>query len=263
MTLPAWMLQPILDDPDDDAPRLIAAEYLEERGELEHGEFIRVQIALSLLQCDWTTGKASVNQLPPCETHNKTRGLNSFCVSCNKMNSLKARSNELIRVCKYPANGWVWAGEPLNRIDDAEYNYNRGFIDWVKCSWSDCEKHLDKIIAEHPVTRVEISDRAPHCGRFDRYAETVPTEHRGAEYWIWDLQPQNAVASNFLPWEVYQHLDRPMNRWHCQYPTEAAARDALSAAVIAWARAKRRAVAPAPWAQHLEEEFYNDLQPTS
>src|SRR5580704_11727592 len=41
-------LQAILDDPDDDAPRLIYADWLEERGD-PRGEFIRVQCELAPL----------------------------------------------------------------------------------------------------------------------------------------------------------------------------------------------------------------------
>ena len=33
-------------DPDDDSPRLIFADWLDEQGECERAEFIRVQIAL-------------------------------------------------------------------------------------------------------------------------------------------------------------------------------------------------------------------------
>jgi uncharacterized protein (TIGR02996 family) len=38
------LLRAILDDPDDDAPRLVYADWLEEHGEAERAEFIRVQV---------------------------------------------------------------------------------------------------------------------------------------------------------------------------------------------------------------------------
>jgi uncharacterized protein (TIGR02996 family) len=44
-------LQAIIEDPDDDTPRLVYADYLDERGD-PRGEFIRVQLALARLPDD-------------------------------------------------------------------------------------------------------------------------------------------------------------------------------------------------------------------
>src|SRR4051812_47076638 len=44
-------LQAIIENPDDDTPRLVYADYLDERGD-PRGEFIRVQIALARLPDD-------------------------------------------------------------------------------------------------------------------------------------------------------------------------------------------------------------------
>src|SRR5262249_49135917 len=40
----------IIENPDDDGPRLVFADWLEEHGQLERAEFIRVQIELARLQ---------------------------------------------------------------------------------------------------------------------------------------------------------------------------------------------------------------------
>ena len=40
-------LQTILESPDDDAPRLVFADWLDEHGNGEQAEFIRVQIELA------------------------------------------------------------------------------------------------------------------------------------------------------------------------------------------------------------------------
>src|SRR5690349_17980473 len=45
-------LQAIIDSPDDDAPRLLFADWLEERGDVARAEFIRVQIELARLPFD-------------------------------------------------------------------------------------------------------------------------------------------------------------------------------------------------------------------
>jgi uncharacterized protein (TIGR02996 family) len=49
MTADDPLFQAILDDPDDDGVRLVYADYLEEHGEPERAEFIRVQIELARL----------------------------------------------------------------------------------------------------------------------------------------------------------------------------------------------------------------------
>jgi len=43
------LLRAVCDNPDDDLPRLVFADWLEEHGEPERAEFIRVQIRLSRL----------------------------------------------------------------------------------------------------------------------------------------------------------------------------------------------------------------------
>jgi len=45
-------LQAVIADPDDDAPRLIYADWLDENGQSERAEFIRVQIALARMPSD-------------------------------------------------------------------------------------------------------------------------------------------------------------------------------------------------------------------
>src|SRR5690242_1892736 len=45
-------IQAIVADPEDDAPRLIYADWLDEQGESERAEFIRVQIALARMDED-------------------------------------------------------------------------------------------------------------------------------------------------------------------------------------------------------------------
>jgi len=64
MTHDHAFLQAVLDEPDDDAPRLIYADWLEERGD-PRGEFIRVQCALERLPM----GAAARRELKARERH--------------------------------------------------------------------------------------------------------------------------------------------------------------------------------------------------
>ena len=159
--IPDYFLRAILDAPDDDEPRLQFCDWLDENdvpattygrgfvhtdgnGFADRAEFIRVQIALT--------------QRKGIDPKSFVRNENGRLVSNDSIaDKLKARSSELIRICTYPANGWVWAGEPLNRIDDAEYNYNRGFINWAKMTASQWLSHGDTITAQHPVEAVTLT----------------------------------------------------------------------------------------------------------
>src|SRR6185436_19424666 len=35
----------------------------------------------------------------------------------------------------YPEPGWVWAGEPLNHLNNAKYTFRRGFVEEITCDW--------------------------------------------------------------------------------------------------------------------------------
>jgi uncharacterized protein (TIGR02996 family) len=52
MTHDEAFLEDIIAHPEDDAPRLIYADWLEEHGQQERAEFIRVQVALATLHDD-------------------------------------------------------------------------------------------------------------------------------------------------------------------------------------------------------------------
>jgi uncharacterized protein (TIGR02996 family) len=49
MSLQSAFLRAILDDPEDDAPRLVFADWLEEHGDSDRAEFIRTQVTLAQL----------------------------------------------------------------------------------------------------------------------------------------------------------------------------------------------------------------------
>src|SRR5215472_16114924 len=49
----AGFLKAICDSPDDDVPRLVYADWLDEQGQAARSEFIRVQLALAPLEGTW------------------------------------------------------------------------------------------------------------------------------------------------------------------------------------------------------------------
>lgn len=65
MNLPPSILQAILEDPANDQPRLVAADWLEENGEDARAEFIRVQCELLATAQEWLPS-------PECDTCQST-----------------------------------------------------------------------------------------------------------------------------------------------------------------------------------------------
>src|SRR5687767_12335037 len=87
----AAFLRAICDRPDDDLPRLIYADWLEEHGQVERAEFIRVQVELA----DWEyqrekSGKSGWRTL-------KIR---------NRVDALRRREMELWEM-KVPDGSWL------------------------------------------------------------------------------------------------------------------------------------------------------------
>src|SRR5262245_13423738 len=89
------MLRAIVDSPDDDRPRLLYADWLEEQGDPERADFIRVQCSLASL--------AESDPRRPELRQREAALLNQF--------------------------GWVWAEELGTQI--SEWQFRRGFVERV------------------------------------------------------------------------------------------------------------------------------------
>jgi uncharacterized protein (TIGR02996 family) len=95
MTQAEAFLQAVCDNPDDDTPRLVYADWLEEQGQADRAEFIRIQCALAAARVD------------------------------TNRPALEAREQELLK--RYEEE---WAGPLVERVQ--EWRFHRGFIDEVR-----------------------------------------------------------------------------------------------------------------------------------
>ena len=208
------LLFAICSNPADLQPRREYADLLmesENPAERERGEFIQVQIELE---------SAKLEHPPP--TGKQTRICQ--CRWCR----LKCRSREL---CQggYPQRGWLWAGEPLNQIHYAEYDYHCGFVDTISCTMADWLKHGQAIARQTPVVEVRISDREP-----------IHAEKVYAFYGLPDGAKNN--YSDALSKEIFDLLQggKIIKEWGrfplMEFPSHKATLSALSQACIAWAR---------------------------
>ncbi len=107
MTTLDQLLAAICRDPADDQLRLVAADWLEEQGDTDRAEFIRVQCELTQpSRCDWVEVTGT-----DCATHNasvKPYRVMVKCPACTRQVALRRRERELVE--KW---GAVWVADML------------------------------------------------------------------------------------------------------------------------------------------------------
>lgn len=203
--------------PEDDLPRLVLADWLEERGESQRAEFIRVQCELAKTE----------TAHPMCATSPR-----DGCERCRQIVDLRRRERELW------ARGEEWFGQhatitppEVSRPDIELHVVRRGFVAAVRCSLQDwCGQSLPfphlytpgvgpEIVAAHPVERAELS------GVVRAYGIHNASAHRE------DLGPLWPLAFPGVAGDVVEALQRGplLHR--------------VSAAAIAWAKDQPRTFA--------------------
>ncbi|MBI1829849.1 MAG: TIGR02996 domain-containing protein [Planctomycetes bacterium] len=117
-------LQPILDNPDDDLPRLVFADWLEERGD-PRGHFIR-------LQCQ----RAKLTRYDP------------------GWKDLLSQESALLK--RFEKD---WSMPILRHVDEVQYR--RGFVEQVRVSASKLLRNADRLFRAAPIrsVRLEHADR--------------------------------------------------------------------------------------------------------
>jgi uncharacterized protein (TIGR02996 family) len=127
------LLRSVLESPGDDAPRLVLADWLEERGEPDRAEFVRLQCAYA--------GRGPT----PAE---------------------RDRAEALLE-----AHGpsWLPAGCPVTPVPDFGHApetlspafFRRGFAEWLVVPAEVLLGWAAVLFGSHPVTRVRLSFRSP------------------------------------------------------------------------------------------------------
>ena len=192
MTQPDALLAAIRANPADDLPRLVYADWLDEHGDPDRAEFIRLQIA--------------DDHPNDAECH---------CERCRRQVGLGA------------SNGW-WEGPTLP--GGLRGWFQRGFVGGVRCWLPEWLEHGPSIVTAHPMQRVELVDRIPLADSLDGWA------------WFCQSEGEDVPEPEFLPHFVFDRLpgeprslEGTSSRYK-EYPSREAAEDALSVALIAWAR---------------------------
>jgi uncharacterized protein (TIGR02996 family) len=272
MTQYADLLRAVLDDPADDAPRLIMADWLDEQGEGDRAEFIRCQCALARDQFDDSECRILRGIDRPC-----------VCPHC----ALRRREEELLGAHgldwvlpvarafsvseepgRHAGNRYRHIGTRKLSLDDDGHTcvalaWRRGFVAVVRCRMEDWIGKGCKVCLGNGYTCLHIigvggkpgpREDCPHCdatGRIDAHGPAIVAAHpvervevtdrepiRIAGLWYW-YQNESSFSPHHLPQTVCRSMSPPPAGVlipYAQYPTRDAALDALSAALLSLAR---------------------------
>ena len=156
----ADFIRAVIARPDDDAPRLIMADWLDEQGQGERAEFIRVQVALATSTEDATPRPAHVTEL----NWRRTAGMRAE----RRYQRLRRREQDLLTMYR-DAEGWSywtrWAPLVLRYLRGCRWSYRRGFVESVTCTAEDWMAHADAILAEQPIQEVTLTTWPKHRAR--------------------------------------------------------------------------------------------------
>ncbi len=217
MTAPAvhpecqGLLQDVLEYPADDTPRLVMADWLEEHGglEQERAEFIRLQIDKESAP-NWHGFLCLPERL---------------CKNCCRAQAL-LNGASFWDCLPFPSYQELDAKTFATR--DCARLFRRGFVEAVRLPLALWLGHGPRLVREHPLDRVELSDRDPSLWHRPPYGD-----------WYWVRQHgDTGDIEDRLPPALYAHLppgelEDEDGVW--SYFDERAAKDALSAACLAWA----------------------------
>ncbi len=165
----------ILAAPDDDLPRLVFADWLDEHGEPERAEFIRVQCELARLVGEYNQDVDPVHhfgsllvvgysQHDPLIAHHR-RAVERINDAPTKPHALRQREREFLA---YPWFDWLpsltggnksWEGRVSHgqwgSIDVGQSRikcaFSRGFPARITCTWADWCRHAARISAACPI----------------------------------------------------------------------------------------------------------------
>lgn len=220
------LLATILANPEEDTPRLVYADWLQENGEEERAEFIRKAIAYPHCSFLELTGGNPFELLgipePPA---GRLVGPPSGDLLIDAANS----------------RTWMWGeSEELgcvihDLVRNVDYREHHGFVSGVRLTLAAWEQHAADIWSRQPVTRCVLTDATPVAVTLQR--RTVFT---------WQIGTHTPETPGFISEELYFAIDDddPMQAdWgggYTGWPTPFVARDALFTAACLVGRRRAR-----------------------
>lgn len=218
MTKPEDLLAAIIADPANDDLRLVFADLLDDCGEGERSEFIRVQCEL-----------ASLDPYHRSCTGEKCPGCSALRRREYELWGYLPRRDGILAVMKAELPDWALL-LPSDNGRWLTHSYpwawvRRGFIAEVCLSCAEWFAHGPALVRRQPIERVVLVDKRP---------ANDPHNSR----WIWSMGRHPIPLPSELPdqFASIAGVTPGAYPWLRYYPTEAAALDALSKAALLFAR---------------------------
>ncbi len=152
------LLNAVLANPLDDAPRGVYADWLDDHGQSERAEFIRVQIRLAGMKAWCPADPERMKGECPCTWH-----------------TMKRHERELLKACWTPYFRSLFPNEVYGiEVETVVMKWkgidaipSRGFIESLAMTAADCLAHLDTIRESHPIRRVELTTHPDVMALYD------------------------------------------------------------------------------------------------
>jgi uncharacterized protein (TIGR02996 family) len=257
----AALFRSVLEAPQDDAPRLVLADWLDEHSSPERGEFVRVQVELARLAVPTTVeilGQPGVMEkygmcvragVYPC--HPDACGKCPNCAGWREANARAGALRERERGLLAATNVEAWAGDLLGfgigtsvqnyrlatrhhgtwladgGVPLIDFDFARGFVAHVTLATADFLAHAKALGAACPLEGVRLSDREPQ--RF-----FAPEFSR--ECWVWYSESGATFDAGRGPRASTIPSELATGNLFVRHETCAAANAALSAACVNYAR---------------------------
>lgn len=246
------MLRAVLDEPAEDAPRLVYADWLEENGLDLRAEFIRVQVA-----------EARLGAKCPHEVVGRPGEYPISCGHCDwyvlrwRAEAIHGTRGVLgLERCPCASRLWpMWEGLPSPGPVPLLV-WRRGFVEEIRGPlWAGRRpsmiQALRKVCPSHPVTLVRLTGPAPmnltrntgwfwlNGGPLSYLSSRSRRSGLGTDRPRW----RTAGPTDFLPAPIWERLRgyESIRRTESKgYPTEEAALAALSGACVAFGRVERQ-----------------------
>jgi uncharacterized protein (TIGR02996 family) len=236
----AAFVEDVCRHPGEDAPRLIVGDWLDEHGQAERAEFIRVQ-------CELARHPRQVKWLAEMPAESWRGGTDEGRLLW-RLESLRRRERELLQAHRREwlteaappgvrywqsatEHGWALpgpTGDGGEGLTGASVEFRRGFVEEITLPGEAFLAHAAALFRAAPVRRVTLSGREP-----SQYPGLS-----GREWWYWSVVSPVSADPRRVPLALWNLLeanergDDGVPLW-C---SRAAALDALSAACLLYGR---------------------------
>lgn len=208
------LLSSIITNPDDDVARLVYADWLQEHGEEDRAEFIRVQIELAKTPDNFKEIKSScrywgLKSIRSSQSHIRR------CKNCQYQRLLKREVQ--LHPIEYTSH-FVWT---------------RGFISEFQGELNLWLTHGPAIVQEHPIQYIRITDLPIHEYTPWNFNQPDPQSR-------WEIRDYDIIQGNDFESEkeLWILLAGSISKQTISFESQQAAEADLSQALIQWAKSK-------------------------